>query len=37
LNFNFKKIANYYKGIDHNTSFWGLIVYKWQITFAMTI
>ncbi len=28
LIFNFKKSANYYKGIDHNTSFWGLIVYK---------
>ncbi len=28
LNFNFKKITNYYMGIDHNTSFWDLIVYK---------
>ncbi len=37
LNFNFKKIANYYKGIDHNTSFWDSIIYKWEIIFAMTI
>jgi len=30
LNFNFKKIVDYCKGIGHNTSFWDLIIYRWQ-------
>jgi hypothetical protein len=37
LNSSFKKNVDYCKGIDHNASFWDLIICSWQITFATTI